>query len=103
MVDREQYIDELVKLKVFASTMSFMFGDDLQCVLPENDHDLRQHLEKHLMNKPDVLNDYDDINGDLQALFEQKTSIATATKMADRLKNGIESEIENRLLKSEAV
>lgn len=103
MVDREQYIDELVKLKVFASTMSFMLGNDLQFVLPENEHDLRQHLEKHLMNEPHVLNDYDDIDDNVQSLFEQKKSIQSTTMIVNDIKMGIEAETENQRLKAEAV
>lgn len=103
MVDRVQYIDKLVELKVFASTMSFMFGDDLQYVLPENGHDLRQHLEKHLMNEPRVLNDYDEIDEKLQAVFDQKKSITSTTKIVDGLQKGIEAETQNRRLKAEVV
>lgn len=103
MVDRLVYIDEFVKRKVFASTMSFMFGSNLKCVLPKNDHDLRRHLEKHLMNNPNLLNDYDAIGGNVQALFEQKKAIAETTKLEDEFVRGIESNTENRRLKAEAV
>lgn len=103
MVDRLEYIDELVKLKVFASTMSFMFGSNLQCILPKHDHDLRRHLEKHLMNKPNLLNDYDDIVANLQTDFEGKKSITDTIKIVDEIQKGIEFDAEKRRQKAEAV
>lgn len=80
-----------------------MFGYDLQNVLPTNDHDLRWHLEKNLMNKPELLNDYTENNANLQAFFEQKKSIASTTKIVNKIKKCIEFENENQRQKFEAV
>lgn len=93
------YIHELWEMKVFASSMSFAFGNDLRCALPGNGHDLRHHLEKHLMKNPRVLNDYVEINENLQAVFEQKKSIDSTAQIVDGLKKAAQI----RVQKSEAV
>lgn len=67
-----------------------MIGRDLPCVLPTHDFDLRQYLEKHLMHKPHVLYDYDEINGNVQAAFEEKKLIDSATMLLGALKESIE-------------
>lgn len=100
MVEQSEYIGELVKLKVFASTMVFMFGDDL---LPGIDHDLRHYLEKHLLKNPDVLNDYAENNKKIETLFEQKTSIASTTVLVNGLLKSIANGAENRESKASAV
>lgn len=85
MVDRAEYVDELGKLNVHASTMPFMLGNDLRSVLPGINHDLRHYLEKHLMHKPGAVNDFDEIDEQEQALFEEKERLNDVTKLVNHL------------------
>lgn len=90
VLDKQQYIEELENLNIFASTMAFMFGSRLKYVLPTNDHDLRWYLEKNLMNEPELLNDYDDNKATIQVNSDQKNAIVSTTKIVNSMKKDIE-------------
>lgn len=102
-VDKTVYIDELDKLKIFASTMPFMIGSNLRSVPPKFDYDFRRHLEKYLTNNPNVLNDYDKLKEKGETDAQLHKSITELTKMVNALKKGIEADMENRRMKNEAV
>lgn len=102
-VDRSKYIADLVALKIFASTMSFMFGSELQYVLPSNDYDLRWYLEKHLMNKPNLRKDYAELEEKSNSLHTQKKSIASTVAKVNELEKRTQYATEIRRQKADAV
>lgn len=83
--------------------MPFIFGQNLPAVLPKHDYDLRWYLEKHLMIKPDLDNDYEQFDGDTDSLHDQKKSIASVKKVVKEMKERLAYATEVHSQKVEAV
>lgn len=93
----------MAELKVFASTQTFLFKNDYQDVMATNNIDLRRFLEMHLMHKPDLADDYDAVDQNLNMLKEEKETVKGMSKILGLIQKDFVAEAKQREIKAIAV
>lgn len=68
-----------------------------------NNIDLRRFLEMHLMHKPDLADDYDAVDQNLNMLKEEKETVKGMSKILGLIQKDFVAEAKQREIKAEAV
>lgn len=88
---------------MFASTQSFLFKVGDQNTMAARNIDLRVFLEKYLLNKPDVKDDYDRKQQMLDTMMKEKNLYNEAAKLTKFMTDDLKMHKMRLDVKSKAV